>query len=283
VHSIPAIGSTIANRYQICSVLGSGAFSEVVRAFDGESRSEVAIKVISGASPTESELTVLRCIGNSCASIVEFKGSFTHEGSLCLVFEVLGRSVHSTMKFRRMGSDEIRPIARDVFSALTCLHARHIVHCDIKPENILYCPGSKSRVKVIDFGTSSFNGQPLFEYFQSRYYRAPEVVLGLHFDGAVDIWSFGCVLAEMALGDPLFPAKDEEELLFLCVELLGMPPEYMRKKIGAEVATARRHKRKQLKRRIEDHALVNLIMRCLVWEPTERVTAADALNDPFFQ
>jgi dual specificity tyrosine-phosphorylation-regulated kinase 2/3/4 len=277
------IGSILANRYQISSSLGSGAFSEVVLAFDGESKTEVAIKIISSINTNDSELVILNSLKNSCPSIVDFKHSFSHQGNLCLVFEVLSRSIHSTMKFRRMSSDEIRPIARDVFSALACLHAHHIVHCDIKPENILYLRNSKSCVKLIDFGTSTFVGQPLFEYFQSRYYRAPEVIMGLHFDEAVDIWSFGCVLAEMALGTPLFAGADEEEQLVRFVELLGMPPEYMRKKIEADVGNARRHKRKQLKRRMEDRILVDLIMKCLVWEPTERISASDALKDSFFQ
>jgi dual specificity tyrosine-phosphorylation-regulated kinase 2/3/4 len=277
------VGATLANRYQICSPLGGGAFSEVALAFDAESKTEVAIKILSSPDANDSELAILNSLKNCCPSIVEFKHSFTHQGRQCLVFEALGRSVHSAMKLQRMASDVIRPIARDVFSALACLHTRHIVHCDVKPENVLFVRGSKSRVKLIDFGTSTFVGQPLFEYFQSRYYRAPEVILGLHFDGAVDIWSAGCLLAEMAIGEPLFAGADEEEQLVKFVELLGMPPEYLRKKIEADVGNARRRKRRQLKRRMRDRALVDLIMRCLVWEPTERISAADALKDPFFQ
>lgn len=85
-----------------------------------------------------------------------------------------------------------------------------IIHCDLKPENILLAStgqggGSLGQLKLIDFGSACFEGRTFFSYIQSRFYRSPEVLLGLSYNGAIDMWSFGCVAAELFLGLPLFP------------------------------------------------------------------------------
>jgi dual specificity tyrosine-phosphorylation-regulated kinase 2/3/4 len=176
---------------------------------------------------------------------------------------------------------EIRPIARDIFAGLACLHQRSIVHCDVKPENILFRHGQKNRVKLIDFGTSAPPGDSPFEYFQSRFYRAPEAILEMPIGPELDIWSTGCVLAEMAIGDPLFAGQDDGEQLALFVELLGPPPPSLHGKISADLRGRKKRKRRQLKRRIDDPKLVSLIGMCLMWNPTERISANDALRHPF--
>lgn len=80
-----------------------------------------------------------------------------------------------------------------------------IAHCDLKPENILLKKIGKSGIKLIDFGTSCFLHQKYFTYIQSRFYRAPEIVLGIPYNEAIDMWSFGCIMAELYTGTPLFP------------------------------------------------------------------------------
>lgn len=102
-----------------------------------------------------------------------------------------------------------------------------IIHCDLKPENILFTDESHTAVKIIDFGSACNDFKSGFNYVQSRYYRSPEVVLGLPYDQAVDMWSFGCILVELITGKPLFPAVDEHELLELFIVSIGMPPEEM--------------------------------------------------------
>jgi hypothetical protein len=103
--------------------------------------------------------------------------------------------------------------------------ARHaIVHCDLKPENILLCQPGRSAVKVIDFGSSCFEAQPVYTYIQSRFYRSPEVILGLPYFCAIDMWSFGCILAELYCGQPLFAGENEVEQLACIMEVLGVPP-----------------------------------------------------------
>jgi len=102
-----------------------------------------------------------------------------------------------------------------------------IIHCDLKPENIVFTDRTRQAVKIIDFGAACTEFKGGFTYVQSRFYRSPEVVLGLPYDAAVDMWSFGCIISEMVTGKPLFPAIDENELLELMVVRIGMPPQDM--------------------------------------------------------
>lgn len=103
-----------------------------------------------------------------------------------------------------------------------------ILHCDLKPENILFTNNSDCDINIIDFGSSSFVGNQLYSYVQSRFYRAPEIVLGLPaYDFQVDMWSLGCIIGELYCGHPIFPAFDENELLEFHTSICGMPPDFM--------------------------------------------------------
>ena len=104
---------------------------------------------------------------------------------------------------------------------------QQVIHCDMKPENILFTDESCRRVKIIDFGASCEDCASGFFYVQSRFYRAPEIVLGIQYDHAVDMWSFGCILYELLMGSPLFPAKDENELIEYLIVTLGDIPNWM--------------------------------------------------------
>jgi serine/threonine protein kinase len=84
-----------------------------------------------------------------------------------------------------------------------------IIHCDLKPENIMIREVGKSGIKIIDFGSSCMAGQSMYKYIQSRYYRAPEVLLELPYGTPIDIWSAGCILAELYTGSPLFIGTDK--------------------------------------------------------------------------
>ena len=87
----------------------------------------------------------------------------------------------------------------------------NIIHCDLKPENILLRKKNKSGFKIIDFGSSCFGDNKVYTYIQSRFYRSPEVIFGLDYTTAIDMWSFGCVLFKLYTGDPLFPGESENE------------------------------------------------------------------------
>ncbi len=86
-----------------------------------------------------------------------------------------------------------------------------MIHCDLKPENILLKQANKSGIKIIDFGSSCLWNQRIYTYIQSRFYRAPEIILGIPYTCAIDMWSFGCILAELYSGYPLFPGESETD------------------------------------------------------------------------
>jgi serine/threonine protein kinase len=90
-------------------------------------------------------------------------------------------------------------------------HKNRLIHRDLKPENILLKQANKSGIKIIDFGSSCLWNQRIYTYIQSRFYRAPEIILGIPYTCAIDMWSFGCILAELYSGYPLFPGESETD------------------------------------------------------------------------
>jgi len=93
----------------------------------------------------------------------------------------------------------------------------------LKPENILLKDPTKSGIKIIDFGSSCFQDERIYTYIQSRFYRAPEIILGIPYTSGIDMWSFGCIMSEFCLGFPIFPGEDESEQLQMIMELCGVP------------------------------------------------------------
>merc|ERR1719310_2098719 len=120
----------------------------------------------------------------------------------------------------------IAQIAKQLSEALVFLKSRRIMHCDLKPDNVLFLSEDPQDIKIclIDFGTSCFAGGELYMYVQTRYYRAPSVILGLPYDVEVDMWSLGCLLAELHMARPLFPGDNEVDQLLRITEMLGSPP-----------------------------------------------------------
>jgi dual specificity tyrosine-phosphorylation-regulated kinase 2/3/4 len=103
------------------------------------------------------------------------------------------------------------------------LKENDVIHCDLKPENILLKDPTKSGIKIIDFGSSCFQDERVYTYIQSRFYRAPEIILGIPYTCSIDMWSFGCIMAEFCIGFPLFPGEDEMEQLAMMMEVCGIP------------------------------------------------------------
>lgn len=106
--------------------------------------------------------------------------------------------------FSGLESNFVKHIANQLLNCINFLQKNNIIHCDLKPENILLKDWNKTDIKVIDFGSSCFDNEKLYAYIQSRYYRAPEVILGLGYNPQIDMWSYGCVLTEISTGMNLF-------------------------------------------------------------------------------
>lgn len=225
-------GEHVAFRFEMSTLLGEGSFGRVVRCRDHKLGREVAIKLIKRdrryTSQVEMEIATLELARKNRASrIVDMLEHFTFREHVCIVFELLGMNLYEILAsrhFKGMKMRFLQSITNQMISALSFLKRVRIVHCDIKPENILVDPGRNFRVKLIDFGSACFKGKSKYTYIQSRFYRAPEVMLGLDYSHPVDIWSFACVLVEVACGTPLFVGEDEALQLKAIASIIGDPP-----------------------------------------------------------
>jgi serine/threonine protein kinase len=153
--------------------------------------------------------------------------SFVFHDHVCMVMELCGPNLYDVLQgrsFRGLPLSAVRSVATNLFAGLVTLERCQVVHADIKPENIVV---SHAAVKVIDFGSARRGGAPLATYVQSRYYRAPEVVLHLVASHPIDVWSVGCVLIELFTGIPLFVGQNELQLLEYQTKFLGPIPRQM--------------------------------------------------------
>jgi dual specificity protein kinase YAK1 len=152
---------------------------------------------------------------------------FSYKDHLCIVFEMLSINLYELLKrnnFSGLSLDTVHTFGVQLLSALCLLQRESIIHCDLKPENILLRLDllPVPRIKLIDFGSACYEKNTVFSYIQSRFYRSPEVLLGLPYTGAIDCWSFGCILAELFLGLPLFPGDSQHRQLMRIVAMLGI-------------------------------------------------------------
>jgi len=238
-------GERFNERYIIKERIGKGSFGQVVRAVDTETSNEVAIKIIKSKKPfliqAKTEIELLSHLterdDNDQNNIVRLIEHFMYRNHQCLVFEMLSLNLYELLKNTQFGGvslNLIRKFAKQILTALSFL-ARpdvDIIHCDLKPENILLRHPKRSGIKVIDFGSSCKSNKRMYSYIQSRFYRSPEVMLGLPYSVAIDMWSLGCILVEMHTGEPLFSGSDQLDQMQKIVKVLGMLPEEMLQQCG---------------------------------------------------
>jgi serine/threonine protein kinase len=242
-------GSVFANNYLVQCELGSAAFSTAYRCLDLSSeededgfQDEVCLKVIKNTKDyfdqSLDEIKILQLLKNTGKvkenNIVEMKSFFYHREHLVIVTELLrqnlyefGKSIiesRGSLYFTRL---RLSHITRQCLIALKFVHELGLIHCDIKPENILLCSYSRALIKIIDFGSSSFVSDRQSSYIQSRSYRAPEVILGLPYDGKIDMWSLGCVIAEMYTNEVTFQNDSELSMLSRIEAICGPFPRLM--------------------------------------------------------
>lgn len=162
--------------------------------------------------------------------LLRLKDTFIHRQHLCLVFELLSVNLYELIKqnqFRGLSTTLVRVFAQQLLTGLSLLNKARLIHCDLKPENILLKNLESPIIKIIDFGSACDERQTVYTYIQSRFYRSPEVLLGLPYSSAIDMWSLGCIVVELFLGLPLFPGSSEYNQVSRIVEMLGMPPNWM--------------------------------------------------------
>jgi len=304
------VGDHIAYRYEIREVFGKGAFGQVLKCFDHKTKVNVALKIIINTQQMHEqgrvEISILNELNHLDTEdknhIVRSSDAFCFRNHLCVSFEILGSNLYEfskSIRFQPMSLKQIQSLSKQMLKALEFCHANSIVHCDMKPENVLLTPGSSNKCKLIDFGSSCYFGQQKYEYIQSRFYRAPEVILGITYGPPMDIWSFACIIVEMMIGRPIFPGDDEHEQLEMIMEVFGPPPRNMilaskrrREFFDSDLKPLLKNKRKRLRipgasslrsiTKLGDPMFIDFLSKCLEWDQYIRITAKDALNHPWF-
>ncbi|KAL5968254.1 Dual specificity tyrosine-phosphorylation-regulated kinase 3 [Taenia solium] len=245
-HEIPH--DHIDYRYECIRSIGKGSFGNVLLVIDHKEGKECALKVVRRdirfTTQAKEEIAILELLQKSNPNpkgswdhfpIVRLMEHFMFREHMCLSFELLGCSLYDLIKDKKdqgLPRDRVRRLMDSVLSGLSYVWNAGIIHCDLKPENVLLVSRApdggpetiRDLVKIIDFGSSCFVGKQCYPYIQSRFYRAPEVIMRLEYSQPIDMWSFGCLVFEMIRGYPLFPGEDEFDQLACMMEKLGMPP-----------------------------------------------------------
>eukprot|EP00891_Asterochloris_glomerata_P002378 jgi/Astpho2/2378/Aster-05636 len=298
--------------------LGSAAFSKAVQALDTKTGMLVCLKIIKNNKDyfdqSLDEIKLLKYVSDADPDdehgMLRLYDYFYYKEHLFLVCELLRANLYEFQKYNRDNGDELyftlprlQKIAHQVLRSIAFMHSLGLIHSDLKPENILIKSYSRCEVKVIDLGSSCFVTDHLSSYVQSRSYRAPEVILGLPYDQKVDIWSFGCILAELLTGLVLFQNDSLATLLARLEGILGEVPQWMIRKgryshryytrqgliYERSSSTGRyeflRPKRTSLRQRLHnvDQGFVDFVSSLLCVDPHLRPTAEQALQHPWLQ
>eukprot|EP01114_Cavostelium_apophysatum_P004848 TRINITY_DN1526_c0_g1_i1.p1 TRINITY_DN1526_c0_g1~~TRINITY_DN1526_c0_g1_i1.p1 ORF type:complete len:477 (+),score=119.07 TRINITY_DN1526_c0_g1_i1:362-1792(+) len=284
--------------YSADSVVGNGSFGVVVRATVVDTNEVVAIKkVLQDKRYKNRELQIMLTLSHP--NVVDLKNSFFTNGDkpdevfLNLVLEFVPDTVYRVARHYSKLKQQIPIIYVKVYTyqmlrALGYIHAIGICHRDIKPQNLLMDPAT-SVLKLCDFGSAKMlvKNEPNVSYICSRYYRAPELVFGAtNYTTAIDVWSAGCVLAELLLGQPLFPGESGVDQLVEIIKVLGTPT---REEIQSMNHTYTDYKFPQIKGspwvkvfRNRPADAIDLVSKLLNYTPTARLKPFEALTHPFF-
>uniref|UniRef100_A0A8C3P2G1 dual-specificity kinase n=1 Tax=Cyanoderma ruficeps TaxID=181631 RepID=A0A8C3P2G1_9PASS len=302
----------IAYRYEVLEVIGKGSFGQVAKCLDHKTNELVALKIIRNKKRFHSQALVevkildalLKKDKDDTHNIIHMKEYFYFRNHFCISFELLGINLYELIKknnFQGFSLSLIRHFTRCVLRCLQVLYQEKIIHCDLKPENILLYHNGQGSVKVIDFGSSCYEDQRVYTYVQSRFYRSPEVILGHPYAMAVDMWSLGCIIAELYTGYPLFPGENEGDQLACIMEVLGLPPAdfiqaasrrrtfFDSKGFPKSVTNSKGKKRcpdsKDLSTVLNTHdaGFLDFLKGCLMWEPSLRMTPDEAMKHAWIQ
>ncbi|KAJ6330466.1 hypothetical protein OIU76_009133 [Salix suchowensis] len=342
-HYVFSIGENLTPRYRILSKMGEGTFGQVLECFDNEKKEGVAIKIVRSIHKYREaamiEIDVLQRLARhdfGSTRCVQIRNWFDYRNHICIVFEKLGPSLYDFLRknsYRSFPIDLVRELGRQLLESVAFMHDLHLIHTDLKPENILLVSSEyikvpdykflsrstkdgsyfknlpkSSAIKLIDFGSTTFEHQDHNYVVSTRHYRAPEVILGLGWNYPCDIWSVGCILVELCSGEALFQTHENLEHLAMMERVLGPLPQHMviradrraeryfRRGVRLdwpEGATSRESMRAVTKlprlpniiMQHVDHSagdLIDLLQGLLRYDPAERLKAREALRHPFF-
>uniref|UniRef100_A0A7S0WPX3 Protein kinase domain-containing protein n=1 Tax=Pyramimonas obovata TaxID=1411642 RepID=A0A7S0WPX3_9CHLO len=295
-----------SNRYTLLEVIGKGSYGVVCSATDNNTGEKVAIKKItdvfehvSDATRILREIKLLRHLQHP--DIVEIRHIMLPPGptdfdDVYVVFELMESDLHQVIKANDdLTSAHYTYFMYQLIAGLAHIHSANVFHRDLKPKNIL--ANADCKLKICDFGLArpAFDDQPstVFwtDYVATRWYRAPELCGSFFskYTPAVDVWSLGCIIAEVILGRPLFPGRNVSHQLELITNVVGTPSEEKLQKVRNE--KARRFLASMPFKppvpfssifRTIDAPLVALLQKMLMFDPSDRISAEEALKDPIF-
>ncbi|XP_066580563.1 dual specificity tyrosine-phosphorylation-regulated kinase 4 [Amia ocellicauda] len=309
---IKVLHDHIAYRFEVLEVIGKGSFGQVLKCLDHKTNELVAIKIIRNKKRFHHqalvELKILDALRRkdkeNSHNVIHMKEYFYFRNHLCISFELLGLNLYELIKKNNFQGFSLALIRRFAYALLKCLqmlHREKIIHCDLKPENILLSQKGQGNIKVVDFGSSCYEQQRVYTYIQSRFYRSPEVILGHPYSMAIDMWSLGCILAELYTGYPLFPGENEVEQIACIMEVLGLPPnEFVHtasrrrlffdskgnpRNITNSKGRKRRPSSKELTTMLKtnDPLFLDFLRGCLMWDPQKRMTPDEAMQHDWIQ
>lgn len=290
---------TIPSRYSNLTPLGHGAYGLVCSADDNSTNKKVAIKKLAQPFATNihakrayRELKLLKHVNHdNIISLVDVFSRATSAAEiedLYLVTNFMETDLNNVLKTQPLQEAQIVFLTYQILRGLKYLHSAGIVHRDIKPGNLTV--NENCELRMIDFGLARSEREEMTGYVATRWYRAPEIMLRwMHYSKAVDIWSVGCILAEMYIHRPLFPGSDHVNQLNRILEVAGFPSEKLLSNINEDArAFLDRSQTKPKRANFEEYfheikspLAIDLIDKMLKLDPDERITCEDALEHPY--
>lgn len=283
----------VTSRYANLNPIGMGAFGLVCSAQDQLTGQNVALKKIMKpfstailAKRTYRELKLLKHLRHE--NVISLSDIFISPlEDIYFVTELLGFDLHQLLTSRPLEKQFVSYLFYQIMRALKYVHSANVVHRDLKPSNILI--NDNCDLKICDFGLARIQDPQMTGYVSTRHYRAPEIMLSWQrYDVEVDIWSAGCILAEMILGHPLLPGQDHIHQFSIITELLGTPPDEVINSIGSEntlrfVRSLPHREPVSFATKFEgcEPEVVDLLEKMLVFDPRKRITAAESLEHPY--
>ncbi|XP_072537895.1 mitogen-activated protein kinase 14A isoform X1 [Salminus brasiliensis] len=286
-------------RYQSLSPVGSGAYGSVCSALDEKTGLKVAVKKLSRpfqsiihAKRTYRELRLLKHMKHE--NVIGLLDAFTPATSLeefndvYLVTHLMGADLNNIVKCQKLTDDHVQFLIYQILRGLKYIHSADIIHRDLKPSNLAV--NEDCELKILDFGLARHTDDEMTGYVATRWYRAPEIMLNwMHYNMTVDIWSVGCIMAELLTGRTLFPGTDHINQLQQIMRLTGTPPSSLISRMPSHEARNYINSLPQMpKRNFSDVFIganpdaVDLLEKMLVLDTDKRITAAEALAHSYF-